>query len=188
MNSVLAIENWGASVYAPLARKPKPRTAETVSVGAFARRERVVPVAPQYRHAHILQISVGSQEIMLTMDSSTVMPSWVQPVINSMSERWGNYQGWDSYDAKPTDTKLAEKLLNYLSEIMSAEAVAPTITPLADGGLQAEWHRDGKDIEVVVPFGEPARYYYFDATTDAEEEEELEDRHIETVRNHINSL
>lgn len=183
----LARENWGASAYAPLVRIQKPRTAETVSVGVFARRERILPVVPQQHHARVLQILVGSQEIKLTIEGSTVMPSWVEPVINSMTERWGNYQGWDSYDAKPTDTKLAEKLLNYLFEIMSSEAVAPIITPLADGGLQAEWHRGDKDIEIVVPFGEPARYYYFDATADAEEEEELEEN-FQILRDHINSL
>lgn len=185
----LAIGSWETSAYAPpLARKLNPRTAEAVSVGDFARRERVLPVAPQHHHVLVLQIPVGSQEIKLIMESGTAMPSWFEPVINSMSERWGSYQGWDSYDAKPTDTKLAEKLLNYLSELMPSEAIAPIITPLADGGLQAEWHRGDKDIEIVVPFGEPARYYYFDAEADLEEEEELEEGNIETIRNRINSL
>jgi hypothetical protein len=183
--SALAMENWGTSVYATQGRKQ--RTAQTVNMSAFARLERIIPVTPQ-QHARVVQFLVGSQEIKLTIEGSTAVPSWVGPVINSMTERWGNYQGWDSYDAKPTDTKLAEKLLNYLSEIMPFDAVAPIITPLADGGLQAEWHRGNKDIEVVVPFGEPARYYYFDATTDAEEEEGLEEGNIETVRNHINNL
>lgn len=186
--SALAIDGWGASAYAPLARKTKPQTAETVSEGAFARRERVVPLVPQHHYQRILQISVGTQEIKLIMEGGTVVPPWVEPVINSMSERWGSYQGWDSYDAKPTDTKHAEKLLNYLTEIMLPEAVAPIITPLADGGLQAEWHRGEKDVEIVVPFGEPARYYYFDAEADLEEEEELEEGNIETIRNRINSL
>lgn len=182
MNRALAIETWGATAYAPQVRKPKLRTVETVSMDAFARRERVAYSVPR-----VMQISVGSQEIKLTIEGNTT-PLWFQPVIDSMSERWGALAGWDSYDARPTDLLHAIKLLNYLSQILPAEAAAPIITPLADGGLQAEWHRGNKDLEVVVPFGEPARYYYFDAETDLEEEKELEDRHIDTVRNHINSL
>lgn len=186
--SALAINTWGTSAYAPEARKPKPRTAETVSAGAFARRERVAPVIPQHHHPRILQIPVGSQEIKLIMEDGTTMPSWFGPVIGSMSERWGVLAGWDSYDARPTDLQHAIKLLNHLSQILPDKAKAPIITPLADGGLQAEWHRGGKDMEIVVPFGEPARYYYFDAETDLEEEEELAEGNIAVVRNHINSL
>lgn len=181
MSSALAIENWGATAYAPQVRKPKPRTAETVSMDAFARRERVTSLVPR-----VMQISVGSQEIKLTIEGSTT-PLWFQPVIDSMAERWGALAGWDSYDARPTDLEHAIKLLNYLSQILPNKAVAPIITPLADGGLQAEWHRGDKDIEIVVPFGEPARYYYFDATADVEEEEELEEN-FQILRDHINSL
>ena len=183
--SALAIESWGATAYAPQARKPKPRSAETVNTGAFARQERVIPLVSQHHHARILQI--GSQEIKLIIEDSSTMPLWFEPVIDSMSERWGALAGWDSYDARPTDLDHAIKLLNYLSQILPNKAVAPIITPLADGGLQAEWHRGDKDIEIVVPFDEPARYYYFDATTDAEEEEELEEN-FQVLRDHINSL
>lgn len=183
--SALAIENsWGASVYAPKIRKP--RTAEAVSMDIFARRERSIPVMPQRHQAIERVIQIGSQYILLTTEDN--LPIWFEPVINSMSERWGASPGWDSYEARPTDSNLAIKLLNYLSEIMPDEAVPPIITPLADGGLQAEWHRGNKDIEVVVPYNEPARYYYFDAATDQEEEEELSQQHIGRLRAHINSL
>lgn len=175
----LTIDNyWGTSVYAPQNRKP--HTAETVSMDAFARRERVTSLVP-----HVMHISVGSQEIKLTIQGTT--PLWFEPVITSMSKRWGFRPGWDSYDARPTDLEHAIKLLNYLSQILPNKAVAPIITPLADGGLQAEWHHGDKDIEIVVPFGEPARYYYFDATADVEEEDKLEEN-FKILRDHINKL
>lgn len=185
--SALAIESWGSSAYAPQVRKSKPRTAETVNTGAFARQERVVPVVTQHRDIGILQIRDGSQGFKLIMEGSTAMPSWFRPVIDSMVERWGLFPGWDSYNARPTDLEHATKLLNYLSQILPDGAAAPIVTPLADGGLQAEWHHGNKDIEIVVPYNEPSRYYYFDATTEDEEEDELEG-HFEAVREHINSL
>ena len=114
-------------------------------------------------------------------------PQWIKYVIYSMSENWGINQGWDSYDARPTDLDHAIKLLKYLSQILPDEAAAPIVTPLADGGLQAEWHRGNKDMEIIVPYNEPARYYYFDAYTEYEEENNL-DGNFEVVREHINKF
>ena len=177
--SALSIQNnWRTSVYATQIRTP--RSAETISFDVFARRERAA--APR-----VFQIPVGSKEFKLTIENNVPVPQWIDSVINSMNERWGIHPGWDSYNARPTDSDHAIKLLNYLSQILPDEAVAPTITPLADGGLQAEWCRGDKDIEIVVPYNEPARYCYFDSATEGEEDEELEGN-FDVVREHINSL
>lgn len=186
--SALVLENpCETSVYAPQGRRQQ--TAKTVAGDTFARRERIVYIDPQYYRRPIeLKFPVGSKEFKLTIDDGTSIPDWIISAVKSMNARWGDLPGWDSYDARPTDSEHAIRLLKYLSQILPDKAVAPIITPLADGGLQAEWHTGEKDIEIVVPFGEQARYYYFDAATGQEEEEELEERYIETVRNHISSL
>jgi hypothetical protein len=103
------------------------------------------------------------------------------PALQSLSERWGIEPGWDSYDAKPTDPQHAVQLLNYLSALLRDESTPPVITPLSDGGVQAEWHENSQDLEIVAPVGEPARYYYYNATTAEEEEGEL-DQHLAKVR------
>jgi hypothetical protein len=56
---------------------------------------------------------------------------------------------------------------------MADSSTPPIITPLWDGGVQATWHRNNKDLEVVVSADEPPTYYFHDATA-GEEEEELE--------------
>ena len=56
----------------------------------------------------------------------------------------------------------------------------PQLTPLADGGIQAEWHGTS-DLEIVVPSNEPPAYYFFDRTTTAEEEGNILD-HYRRVR------
>jgi hypothetical protein len=36
-----------------------------------------------------------------------------------------------------------------------SETFVPQIVPVADGGLQLEWHRDGFDLEIeITPIGE----------------------------------
>jgi hypothetical protein len=82
--------------------------------------------------------------------------------------------GWDSYQAKPTDVRCVARLLNYLSIVMRENSTPPIVTPLSDGGVQAEWHQHNEDLELVVQADEPARYYYYNAAAEEEEEEELE--------------
>jgi hypothetical protein len=70
----------------------------------------------------------------------------------------------------PTSLRLVVELLNTLSAFLSDNATPPQLTPLTDGGMQAEWHRGGKDLEIVVTAeGEPS-YYFFDYSTGTEEE------------------
>ena len=83
-------------------------------------------------------------------------------------------QGWDNYQAKPTDTQLASRLLGYLFTLMQRNSTPPVITPLADGGVQAEWQRNNQVLEIVVTADEPATYYYSNPAAHEEEEQQLE--------------
>jgi len=47
------------------------------------------------------------------------------------------------------------------------------MTPLADGGVQAEWHHADQDFEIVMPAAEGATYYYFNRQTGEEIEADL---------------
>jgi hypothetical protein len=64
--------------------------------------------------------------------------------------------------------------MSYLFAVMADSSMPPIITPLWDGGVQATWHRNSKDLEVVVSADEAPMYYCHDATTGEEEEEKLE--------------
>jgi len=60
-------------------------------------------------------------------------------------------QGWDGSGSVSPDPKIiyrVDAVLRVAFEGMN-EAVLPFIVPLADGGLQAEWHRAGCDLEVT---------------------------------------
>jgi hypothetical protein len=70
---------------------------------------------------------------------------------------------------------------------LQEDSLAPQMTPLADGGVQAEWHRPEQDLEIVVPANEDPTYYYFDGRTSEEEEGGL-DPHWAHVQELINRL
>jgi hypothetical protein len=180
MNTAV-LDYCGSSVFAPAQRKSRATTAPTADT--FARHERGDTAQPP------LPVSfVSINGTVLMTKASSPKPIWLEAAIRSMNERWGSYEGWDSYDAKPTQISLAVKLLNYLSEIAPKNAPAPTITPLVDGGVQAEWHRRGKDLEVVVPAEESARFYFYDANTDREELGELTAAYYTKVNSLITEL
>jgi hypothetical protein len=65
-------------------------------------------------------------------------------------------------------------LLNILLEIMQEDYAPPQVTPLADGGVQAEWHSAGHDLEIVVSADERPAYYYFNHESGKDEEAEME--------------
>jgi hypothetical protein len=149
----------------------------------FARRERQpTTFSLELRWRTEIIRFVDRPAIVITYpDSGAGLPTWIVPVLRSLSERRGIEPGWDSYDAKPTESRHIEKLLTYLFALMADSSMPPIITPLWDGGVQATWHRHNKDLEVVVSADEPPMYYFCYGTTGEEEEEKLEP-HLARVR------
>ncbi len=151
-------------------------TTTTDWADVFARRERREAGMPLLEpHWLTVRLMVDGGPVELSyMSFGDGLPAWADPVLESLAERWGTRQGWDSYHAKPTNRQLVVRLLNVLSELMRDDSRPPQITPLADGGVQAEWHDGRQDLEIVVRADEEPTYYYFDHDTGAEEEKDLE--------------
>jgi hypothetical protein len=167
---------YRTDVFAPQDRQVFANSPTTQRADVFARRERRAAIIeiPEPRRLAV-RFSVDGEPIEFTYTSFGVgLPRWATPVLQSLAERWGAHAGWDSYQAKPTNTALVVRLLNILSDLMQDEFLAPLITPLADGGVQAEWHHLGKDLEIVVPADDDPTYYYFNRATNEEEEGDLD--------------
>ena len=47
---------------------------------------------------------------------------------------------------------------------------APTIVPIHDSGIQIEWHRGGKDLEIEFVHDGRNTFYYFDESSRTEHE------------------
>lgn len=141
----------------------------------FSRRERrEMGIAIPIPRRLTVRLPIEGGPIEFTyMSFAAGLPQWASPVLQSISERWGAKPGWDSYRALPTNPQLVAKLLNILSDLMRGDFSPPQITPLADGGVQAEWHHGGQDLEIVVPALDDATYYYFNRETNEEEEAAL---------------
>jgi hypothetical protein len=176
-----------ASVFGPQNQQAISSLGDVQRTDVFARRERRATAAsdPTSRRMKV-RIPLRNESIVLTyLDSS--LPAWAEPVLRSLPDRWGETPGWDGYRAIPTSLRLVLKLLNMLSGVMRDGFQPPEITPLADGGVQAEWHRRQQDLEIVVPADDEPSYYLFHHVTGEEEEGPFEQHEIR-VRDLIGGL
>lgn len=167
---------YGTAVFARQNQRLVTIAGSMQRADIFARRERraAAIASPEYRRFTV-RLSIEGDPVEFTYSTSDrVLPRWTGPVLQSLSDRWGARPGWDSYRAQPTNPQLVVKLLNILSELMQPDYHPPQITPLADGGVQAEWHSRGQDLEIVVTADERPAYYYFNQVSGAEEEAEIE--------------
>ena len=85
---------------------------------------------------------------------------WFRPALETMLDlrSRSSAPGWES--EKIRDSALDE-MLSVLSNTLDSQTPTPTIVPTWEGGLQAEWHRNGVDLEIEVGAGRKAVYYFF---------------------------
>ena len=77
-------------------------------------------------------------------------PAWLATTVEKLAELLQLPPNWSSYRAATVRPELASALLALLLEVMGDDTPAPAIVPTASGGLQAEWHRKGYDLEIEV--------------------------------------
>jgi hypothetical protein len=174
-------------VFGPQNQQAISSVGDNQRTDALARRERRATTASEtLPHRVTVRIPLNGESVELAyLDSA--LPEWAKPVLASLPDRWGATPGWDGYLAKPTSLQLVVRLLNILSTVMQDGYRPPEITPLADGGAQAEWHRNGQDLEIVVPADDEPSYYFFNHATGEEQEGVLEGHEIR-IRDLIGGL
>lgn len=74
--------------------------------------------------------------------------------------------GWDSYNAVPVDSSVAIYALEVLASVVTDTTPAGSVHPLSGGGLQVEWHRGGRDLEMTFYRPYETEVTYVDATGD----------------------
>ena len=70
--------------------------------------------------------------------------------------------------------------------VMQPNSPSPSVVPLADGGVQLEWHRNKQDLEIVFPREEDGLYLYSNRATGDEFEGSV--REIEKLAGLISQL
>ena len=83
------------------------------------------------------------------------MPRWKRPWFVQYVEAELNTlcalpERWDGHHAQPITVSAIESTIQVLGSLMDQTSPPPQLFPLADGGIQAEWHVDGNKIEIEI--------------------------------------
>ena len=96
-------------------------------------------------------------------------PAWLQPTIKSFLDLLQLPQNWDDYGASQIHEQIVQQALLLLVEVMDNDAPPPSVVPLSDGGVQVEWHRHGRNLEIEFPAaGEAPGFYYYEDNGETE--------------------
>ena len=83
---------------------------------------------------------------------------WYSAALDRISDLTALAVGWNGYDAREVKADMAIDAAAFLAKAAFPGIAPPSITPLADGGVQVEWHRGGLDIEITFSDDEPGVY------------------------------
>lgn len=120
------------------------------------------------------QAAYVGAETLFRIDAPTLVDSgWLYATTHDLERVMARRYGWDSYNALPTTIDSVSHALRFLGEFLQHDSAPPTIVPLADGGVQLEWHRGGVDIEASFPAGDRPELYVRDLESGDEYELDL---------------
>lgn len=118
------------------------------------------------------RIGVFTQHRVVVQDNPS--SSWVQQLEKRFEKLLNLRNGWDGYNGRAVSFNNAVFAAHLLNRICDARVPAPSLVPGSDGTLQAEWHRNGFDIEIDILAPTCIRAYRRRLSDDFEEEVELQ--------------
>ena len=84
---------------------------------------------------------------------------WFQPTLDAISNLPWNTDDW-ALVSNHIRTEVVVRMLKVLAIILDEHAPPPSIVPTWEGGLQAEWHRNGVDLEIEVLLSGEVEYFF----------------------------
>lgn len=103
-------------------------------------------------------------------DYGAPQPSWLMPALQGFANLVTLPANWDKEGASRIDGATINRALAATDRLLDADSPAPSIVPLSNGGLQIEWHRRRRDLEIEFTPSGRTEFYFFDGDT-AEEHE-----------------
>src|SRR5262245_46683650 len=77
-------------------------------------------------------------------------PAWQEEIVDLLCRFLQLPEDWDTYGGRPLRHDTAMFTLQVLNNIMTPATPVPHIVPIANGGVQVEWHQNSLDIELYV--------------------------------------
>lgn len=99
--------------------------------------------------------------IRIPVEQAT-MTSELTSVVDKLNELLKLPPNWDSYGAHPPEPDAAVSAFGLIERIIASGEPVPRIVPTVDGGIQLEWHADGKYLEIVARADKTLSAYFED--------------------------
>lgn len=142
--------------------------------GLTEKERRDSAAAIEYRPAPVvrtIEIRAGGTILPFRYsDYGTPQPGWLMPVLQGFADLVALPKDWDGEGASRIDTATVNRALAAVERLFEPNSPTPSIVPLSNGGLQLEWHRGGKDLEIEFSPQGRVSFYYFDEQTKDEHE------------------
>jgi hypothetical protein len=104
------------------------------------------------------------------LDSGEPRPAWFMPVLQGFGNLATLTAGWDGSGAARIDRATINRALDAIEQLLPHNGPAPSVVPIPDSGLQIEWHRNHRDLEIEFSPTGTVEFYYFDENTEEEHE------------------
>lgn len=89
-------------------------------------------------------------------------PAWLENAITRLANLEGLSPGWDGNDGLPVGRVHANRAIRFLHRFMEERFPQPEIVPLADGGVQLEWHLPYGRMDFVTDTDSPEPILLFE--------------------------
>ena len=134
---------------------------------------------PVLRNRDRRYYSRGRAVVITWQDIGQPLPKWFDPLMQGFVDLLTLPPNWDSYDAVTIEPKADDAAMAFIHGLLGPMSAVPRVVPLADGGLQLEWHRHGIDLEIVFENGEQPYFFHKNRITDEESDYALpENNHL----------
>src|SRR5882762_4072684 len=104
------------------------------------------------------------------LDNGEPRPTWFMPVLQGFANLATLAVGWDGSGAAKIDAATINRALRTIELLLPHDGPAPSIVPIPDSGLQIEWHRNRRDLEIEFSPDGDVGFYYFDENNGEERE------------------
>ncbi len=101
-------------------------------------------------------------------------PQWLEAVRHAIEPIAALPDNWDGEGAQRIQSAVLDAALRTLEQILPSRTPPPQIVPTHRAGIQVEWHRNGKDLEIEFAPGSPTTFYFYDSQTQVEREGALQ--------------
>jgi hypothetical protein len=97
-------------------------------------------------------------------------PPWLEAARHAIAPIAALSDNWDGEGTLRIQPTVMDAALRALEQLLPSHTPAPQIVPTHRAGIQVEWHRNGKDLEIEFAPGSPTTFYFYDSQTQVERE------------------